>query len=333
MRWAPGTGIGLLLFLLAPGAIGQTQPNGQAVRLDYVRAPGAETCPDEATFREEVTAQMPSGADPFVVSAPNLVRVTLAPARPGAGFLATMELLGADGRALGADTKQAPTCAAAVRAQALSATVLLVASPASPSSSPAVTASPPPAPTVAPPLPPAPPQPPAVRVQLGAGALVGFGVAPNPSAGFVGFVGLRFPRLSPVFGLTLEGRGDLDASGGVVALAGGSAQARTAYAGGSVAPCLHARWFFGCGVFTLGAVRGSAGEAYAPAEHTALFAGFGGRVGAEILFVEGRPSFGVRVAVDGLFTLVRPEMYVDAERIWQAPIGSGSAGAYLVTLF
>lgn len=325
-----------LAFPLSP-VFAQTAPSGRGTRLEYVRAPGAEACPDEATFREALAAQMPSGADPFVPSGPNLLRVTLAPASPGAGFNATMELFGSDGRAIGADTKQAPTCAAAVRAQALGASVLLVSSPAAPvpplPAAPVVTTPPRPVPTIAPLLPPAPPLPPVVRVQLGAGGLVVLGTAPNPSAGFAGFVGLRFPRLLPAFGFTLEGRADLGASGGVVALARGAAQARASFAGGSVAPCLHGRWFFGCGVFTIGAVRGSAGEAYAPAEQAALFAGLGGRVGAEIMFVEGRPSFGVRLAVDGLFTLVRPEVYADAERIWQAPSASGSAGVYLVTLF
>lgn len=103
-----GTWIGLLLFVLAPRAIAQAQPNGRAVRLVYVRAPGAETCTDEAIFREDVTAQMPSGAGPFVPSAPSLLPVTTAPTRPAAGFQALMELFGVDGRAICADVKQAP---------------------------------------------------------------------------------------------------------------------------------------------------------------------------------------------------------------------------------
>jgi len=327
-----GAGLAATLFLV-PAARAQATRTA-AVELEYVLMPGAESCPAEATFREAVASQMPSGADPFVQGAPNRVRVTLGPA--AGGFAGTMELFGADGRSLGVDTKQAPTCAAVARALALSASVLLVAPPpavSSPSTTtPPVASAPPAVSAVSPPQPVAPP-PPAVQVQLGAGALVTFGFAPSPSAGIGGFVGLRFPRLSPVFSLSAEARGDFDSAGAVVDLAKAPAQPRAGFFLGTVAPCVHVRWFFGCGLFTAGTARGTAGDAYEPAEQIALYIGAGARAGVEWLFVEGRPSFGVRLALDGLVTIVRPEIFAEGESIWLAPQGAGAAGAYVVTLF
>lgn len=331
-RRSVGCSLAGALVLVCPLAIAQAPASlAGSTRLDYQRAAGAESCPDEAGFREAVAAHT-NGADPFAPNGPIVLRVMLAPLGPGAGFRGTMELFDAAGRPAGTDTRQASTCASAARALAFSASGLFLAPPAAPA--PAVTTPPPLTPAPPLPPPPLPPKlPPAVRVQLGAGALVGFGFAPNPSAGFGGFVGLRFPRSAPAFELTIEGRGDLDSSGDVVALAKAPAQARAGFVGGSLAPCGFVRWFFGCALVTLGAVRGSAGDAYEPAEQTSLFAGLGGRIGAELWIVEGPPAFGVRLAFDGLFALSRPEVIAGGERIWTAPIGAGVASAHLTTRF
>jgi hypothetical protein len=191
-----------------------------------------------------------------------------------------------------------------------------------------------PRPPHAPTAPHAPLQPAApLQVELGAGALLGLGFAPNPSAGFGGFVGVRFPRFGRYLGVVLEGRADLDASGSFVQLRDGTARARTAFVGGSVAACLYLSHLFVCPLLTLGAVRGSAGDAYQPAEQLAIFAGLGGRAGVELFLVEGPPAFGVRVSADGLFNLSRPQVYAGGELLWQAEIGAGALSAQVVTLF
>lgn len=329
-------GLAGVLLSLSPPAAASSPSNaaGPQVRLDYRRAPGAETCPDEASFRQVVAAQTQGGLDPFSPNASAVLRVTFEPAPPGRGFRGTLELLDRNGQPAGADRKEEPTCAAAARALALSVSVLFLAPPQA--VQPPVPASSPAAGSAAPSLPVPPPvsRPlPAVRVQIGAGALVGFGFGPNPSPGFGAFIGLRFPRSLPAFGLFVEGRGDFDSSGDVVALPDAAAKASAGFAGGSVAPCGYMRWFFGCGLFTAGVVRGSAGEGYEPAQQASLFAGLGGRVGAELWLVEGRPSFGLRFAMDGLFLLSRPSVIAGADRIWQAPLGAGAASAHLVALF
>lgn len=328
--------VALVASLLAHSSpvLGQAvQGAPTATRLAYERLVGAESCPDEMAFREAVAAQTANGADPFSAAGPSTLRVTLAPGPPGTGFRATMELFDAAGRSAGTDTKQAPTCAAAARALAFSASVVFLTAPpptAAPTTTSLTTA-----PSAIPTLPAPPPPtllPPAVRVHIGAGALVGFGFAPNPSAGFGGFVGLRFPRSLPAFGLMLEGRGDVDVSGDSVVLARASAQPRTGFAGGSLAPCGYLRWFFGCGLFTIGAVHGSAGPAYEPAEQDSLFAGLGGRIGGEVWIVDGPPSFGVRLSLDGLFALSRPAVIADGEQVWISPLGAGAASLHLVAL-
>lgn len=337
-----GNCLAAVLLLVSHRAMAQpataTSPIG--IRLDYQRAPGADTCPDEAAFRATVAAQTRDGADPFAANAARVLRVTLAPASPASragSFRGTLEMFDAAGRPAGAETKQAPTCAAVARALALSASVVFLSAPAPVSPSPAVPVAPAVRGTSTAPAPTAPTapatSPPAVRVLVGAGALVGLGFAPNPSAGFGGFVGLRFPRAVPAFGLYLEGRGDVDSGGDVVSLASGAARPSAGFAGGTIAPCGHVQWFFGCGLVTLGVVRGSAGEAYEPDQQTSFFAGLGGRAGADLWIVEGPPAFGVRLAVDGLVALSRPAIFAAGELVWQAPIGAGAAAAHLVARF
>lgn len=334
MRWRAIATVELTscaLLVVSAGFAQTAAPTRAGTRLVYQRTPGADSCPDEVAFREAVAAQTSNGADPFTAAGPSTLRVTLAPGPPGSGFQATMELFDATGKSAGTDTKQAPTCAAAARSLAFSASVVFLTAPV-PTGTPVTTAAPL---ATAPPVPPpAPPTklPPAVRVEIGAGALVGFGFAPNPSAGFGGFVGLRFPRALPAFGLMLEGRGDLDVSGDAVVLAKASAQPRTGFAGGSIAPCGYLRWFFGCGLFTIGAVHGTAGPAYEPAGQESLFAGLGGRIGGEVWIVDGPPSFGVRLSLDGLFALSRPAVIADGEQVWISPLGAGAASLHLVAL-
>ncbi len=148
------------------------------------------------------------------------------------------------------------------------------ASPVSPDAPPEAPASKPPHPVAAParsvPRPRPPPDRP--RLQLGAGVLLGAGMAPSVAVGFSGFAGARWER----FSLSLEVRGDLpiDAEpyrGRIVGVSGLS---------GSLVPCGHADWFFGCAVATAGGVW-HIGES--TGRHSARpHAGFGLRAGMEV---------------------------------------------------
>ena len=304
------------------------------MRLDYQRVPGVvNACPDEEAFRHMVGV-FNKGEDPFTADAADVLRVTLD--QRGAAYHTTIAVLGPDGVQRGAAEEHTlRTCPEAAR-EAASTAYLVVApftfpSPPAPSS--------PPPPTTAPPRPaPLPPPPPPARrvfVQLGAGGGLVVGFSPNPSAGFGGLVGVRLLG-SPSWSFSAEARADLDTAGELVALADGtSASPRAGFAGGSLAPCVHASWFFGCALATLGHVRTAAGEDAQPQGGDAFYFGLGGRAGLEIPIVAlpARPAFAVQLAADGLVTVVRPGVLVNGEELWRAPIAAGLFGARLVTIF
>jgi hypothetical protein len=190
-------------------------------------------------------------------------------------------------------------------------------------------------------------------VQLGAGGGLVLGFSPNPSAGFGGLVGVRFLG-SPSWSLSAEGRADLDTAGDAITLADGtSVQARAGFAGGTLAPCVHASWLFGCALATLGHMRGAAGEEVQPRSMEGVYFGLGGRAGVEIPLLSRRspehapafsappsgvalrppPLLAVQLAADGLVTVVRPGVLVNGEELWRAPLAAGLFGARLVTIF
>jgi hypothetical protein len=260
------------LFLTAPVTLAQVAPNG--ARLSYTRSPGTEGCPEEPSLREIVASQL-GGVDPFVRD--GAWRVEVVVQRRGPAFRGEIALYDRDGRALGRQELSSPICGVLVGdiGLALSAVMrpLLPPRPApgSAPTSPPSAPPPPPAPgDAAPPVPPgAPPEAPASkppdpvaalarpvprprpppdrpRLQLGAGVLLGAGVAPSVAVGFSGLAGARWER----FSFSLEARGDLpiDAEpyrGWTIGVSGLS---------GSLVPCGHADWFFGCALATAGGV-------------------------------------------------------------------------------
>ena len=324
-------------FGLAAGGLvvlgGSAWAQGQRIRLDYQRAPGAEACPEADAWRDAVVSKIEGAADPFSETGPRVLRVTME--RRGVGYRAAFEVFDASGRSMGAQEHTAATCPEAARALAVGASLLFVARPAPPP--------PPTPPTTAPPLPaPLPPPAPPVRrwrMQVGAGAGAAAGFSPFIAPSFAGFVGVRFPLregdAAPAFALSVEGRGDLESSGSSIAGPGGqTAQVRAAFAGGTLAPCMHAgRWFLGCVLLTVGQVRSTLGPDATPEGRAAVFVGLGGRAGVEFPILRGQPALAVRVALDGWFSLARPEVQIAGEPVWTAPQGAGTLGAYLVTLF
>ncbi|WP_437991930.1 hypothetical protein [Sorangium sp. So ce145] len=286
------------LFLAAPVALAEEAPRG--ARLSYTRGSGTEGCPEEPSLREIVASQL-GGVDPFVRD--GAWRVEVVVQRRGPAFRGEIALHDRDGRALGRQELSSPICGVLVGdiGLALSAVMrpLLPPRPA-PGSAPTSPPSgppPPPAPgDVAPPVPPgAPPRGPASkpsdpvaaparpvrrprpppdrpRLQLGAGVLLGAGVAPSVAVGFSGVAGARWER----FSLSLEARGDLpiDAEpyrGRIVEVSGLS---------GSLVPCGHTDWFFGCALAMAGGVwqvRASTGREFA-----LPYAALGLRAGLEV---------------------------------------------------
>ncbi len=308
-------------------------------RLEYQRAPGAETCPNEETWRDALASKIEGGADPFTPSGSTLLRVTME--RRPAHFRATAEAFDALGRSLGAEEQTAATCAEAANALARTVSILfLVFRPPSPTAPP--NPAPPPPPKTAPPAAP----PPAIappgrkwRVQMGLGAGGAVGFSPSLAAAFGGFVGVRFPlaegESAPALSLSLEGRGDLESSGQTLSgPQNQTARLKATFAGGTLAPCAHgARFLLGCVLLSVGQVRATLADAVDPEARGSLFVGLGGRVGGEFPFLKGRVTLAARVTVDGWFALVRPGVTLDSVPIWTAPQGAGALAAHLVALF
>lgn len=315
------------------------EARADGMRLEYQRSPDViRACPDEETFRQMATVWA-RGEDPFRAGAVDAVRVVLD--RSGPNYRATIALVGPDGEQRGnAEVHTLSSCIEVAR-EAASSVYLAVApvtGPAAPAPRPPPAASPVP-PPAAPVHGPAPAPPPAparrVLVQVGAGAAAVLGFSPNPSAGFGGFVGVRFQGM-PAWSLSAEARADIDTAGAVVPLSGGgSAQPRAGFAGGTLAPCVHASWFLGCGLVTLGQVRTAAGDEPEPRGGDALYFGVGARAGVEIpiIALPARPAIAVQVTADGLVSVVRPGVRVNGEALWQAPLAAGLFGARLVTIF
>ncbi|WP_437894120.1 hypothetical protein [Sorangium sp. So ce124] len=264
------------LMLAVLPAFGQVPPGG--ARLSYSRGPGADGCPEEQALRDVVAAQL-GGIDPFVGGGSGGRRVEVVVARKGRHFLGEIALYDSDGRRLGGQEVTSATCGALVEDVGTALAIMLrpvrsaqepAPLPPGPSApapgeaatapSPPETASPGGAPAGSPrapalaPLPPCEPAAPArprerrglalawPRLQVGAGALISGGLAPAPAVGFSGFAGARWEA----FSLSLEGRVNMPVAAeryrgtfyGVSSL------------GGSVVPCGHVAWFFGCGLVT-----------------------------------------------------------------------------------
>ncbi|WP_437293001.1 hypothetical protein [Sorangium sp. So ce426] len=189
------------------------------------------------------------------------------------------------------------------------------ARPTPPDAPPEAPASEPPRPVAAParlaPRPGPPPERP--RLQVGAGVLLGAGVAPSVAVGFSGVAGLRWER----FSLSLEARGDLPIDtepyhGRIIEVSG---------LGGSLVPCGHADWFFGCALATAGGVwhvRESTAR-----ERAVPYAALGFRAGLEAPL---SARLAGQLSGDLLVNMLRPHFRpIDGEGWSAAPISEAVA--------
>ncbi|WP_437990027.1 hypothetical protein [Sorangium sp. So ce145] len=342
------------LVLAVPAASGQVPAGG--ARLSYTRGPGAEGCPNEQALRDVVAAQL-GGMDPFVGGGGDR-RIEVVLSRKGRHFLGEIALFDSDGRRLGGQELTGAACGALVEDVGTALAIMLrpVRSARGPSPSPPapsppapgeaatapeppVTASPggapagPPRAPAAAPLPPCQPAAPArpgerrgpspawPRLQVGAGALISEGVAPAPAVGFSGFVGARWE----VFSLSLEGRVHLPVAAepyrGIVY--------RVSWLGGSVVPCGHVAWFFGCGLVTAGRVR-YLGRVNAVGDASWRYVGLGLRGGVEVPLSY---SLAARLTGELVANLERPAFHLRGRENWSVA-GSSKAGAlHLVASF
>ncbi|MGK4007903.1 hypothetical protein WMF31_35130 [Sorangium sp. So ce1036] len=247
------------------------EPPRAGMRLEVVRGPGAEGCPDETFLRAEVARGL--GADPFQDDAPRALTVRIA--REGPEHTASMALRDAQGEthwAEGFSTRSG--CEELLSGVALAVVAQLLSAPEQASAPPERSPPPVPSPRSEPPGAPAPPpsaqraapkpslpaelpqapagpaeapaSPERLRLEAGLGAILGLGLTPGAAAGMTLAVGVRRSDWS----IALEGRG-------LVSLAqeeAGVSLGTRAYTTASIA-CLRGRRLFGCGVATLGVVR------------------------------------------------------------------------------
>ncbi|WP_437736417.1 hypothetical protein [Sorangium sp. So ce1335] len=254
-------------LLSAADAHAAPAPPRPAVRLEVVRGPGTEGCPDATFVRAEVARRL--GADPFHDDAPQVLTVRVA--REGPELTASLTLRDRAGETLWAEgfgTRGRCDALLSGVALAIVAQQLGAQAPAPPQPE----RSPPPE---LPPVGPSPrppqarrgaPEPPRVaeppqarsrpdgtpapaertRLEAGIGATLGLGITPGAAAGTALSLGVRRAGWS----VALEGRGLVSLAQEVNAIAIG-ASAFTASAVG----CLRGHHLFGCGVASAGFVR------------------------------------------------------------------------------
>jgi hypothetical protein len=330
LRFTPALTVFAVVLLDAPFARAE-RPRRPSVRLEYERKKGAARCPDEASLRAHVAAQL--GRDPFTPE--GSWRVVASVARRGAGFVANMEAFENDGKAWSPGPIADPSCARLVNEiLALSIAIELSEPPTRPPEPP------PAALPIAATAPPADqPRAPAVRLgPQGSGTLrlrlafstgVEIGVGPTPSPVFALAVGVRWSFVS----VALEGRTDLPLTG----TGEGRVPVQGHVAAGSLLGCLHASALhaYGCGLLALGVQRAS--DARSPSSHSStayhsstVYAATGGRVGLEFPFLS---RFAVHVAGDVLATFNPITIRSNLRNVWQAAPVAGIAQGGLVAYF
>jgi hypothetical protein len=273
-------------WALAAAPAGAAEPRAVS-RLDYS---SAETCPGEPELRSIVAARM--GTDPFTAGpapAAPTVRV-IVERRPG-GFAGTVELRDPAGRLvwsrpplMDADCRRLVEVLGSISIPAAIDGPALPAVPIAPTMPPA-----------APPFPAPPPTPPPAAgpaFRVGARGGLAVGLTPTPTAHIAVDVGVGWPS----FSLALEGGAALPMQGDADA----GVRLRTSIVSGSLVPCGHYKWFVGCGLISVGALRAEAVNATTPATSTGIFVAAGARAGLEWPIV---PAFALRLSADALVNL------------------------------
>jgi hypothetical protein len=315
-------------------------------RLVYSRAPGAESCPDEAMLRRSVAARV--GYDPFFPWAKRTVVANLA--RRSRDFVAIVSLVDEQGVAHGdRELRTSGDCAELLDAMALAIAIAIdpeiltrpaPSSPLADGSEPSGVAhgvvgepvAPPAAVTpsvfVSPARPDVPTSsqpPPATRpanFEATLGALVSSGSAPDLAAGLSAGAQVRWRHVS----VGVEGQVEAPASRSVQG--GGDVSAWPVL--GAIVPCAYFGAFLACAVAQGGALRvSSGGVPDQRATWTALWQA-GARAGVLIAVGE---SVSLRVRSDLLVNLDRARLGLRGAQVWTAPSLDGSLGIDAVVRF
>jgi hypothetical protein len=327
-----------------------------SARLVYLRGPGAEQCPGEAAIRAAVSSRL--GYDPFFPWAHDTLFTEID--RSGDAFRAVVKLVDANNLQRGARelSVRGSDCSAVIDVLALTISLTIdpssvigepkadappAATPEAPSQPPPAAAEASPARVTATPEPESPPPPPAPRLQHAAnerpeprllpanplsirvalGALAAVDAAPAPNAGLTVSVGATWR----IFSLDLEGRADLPSQGSSSVP---SMEVRSWLIAGSVVPCAHVVFLFGCPVASFGAIGATARGVAHPRENYGAWWALGGRLGAE--WAPG-PHVLVRAYVEGLGTMLPVDLFVDGGWIYRFPRWNADLGAAVAWRF
>ncbi len=307
------------LIALLPARSGHAEPPKETARLTYVVASNAPRCPDEASFRNLVTARL--GYDPFepgglheasveITREAGRLRARARVRRRGQAEPGARELTGA-----------LDACEALVSALATTVAIALdparaIQGPAPPPPPPVQPPSPPPPspPSPPPPSPPPPAPPPAtepVRASFSARAsgVASIGAAPGPAVGGELGVALRVG----VFSVEVGVRAESTPSATTVA-SGDRIEATLITA--SLVPCADLRGWSACALLRGGAFQGKALTVDPPTLQSSPFVAAGLR-GGYTLHLAGPVS--ARADAEVAFALIRTSLIVGASPVWTAP--------------
>ncbi len=329
-------GLALLVAAVATVAVTGSARASPTSRLTYVRGPGAQGCPDEATLRRAVADRL--GYDPFF---PTANRTIVAQIQKGpSGYSAELKILDDAGVSLGERALPSTTsdCGEVVKSLALAISIaiddldtpapsapapdpapstppLAEPSPAAPVTPPAATASPDPGPAA-----PEAPRTLGLALELG-----GHGVAagaPSPTLG--GSLGARV--VGRFWSLGVDGHYELPASDAIPG--GGRVEASRALIVASACGVLVGeRWRpFACVLGALGSFRATTSEVSAPRSAAALFTGAGARFGAAVALAGPVYAFG---ALSGLGSFTPHRAYMNGALVFTAPSVSFDVGVGL----
>ena len=96
---------------------------------------------------------------------------------------------------------------------------------------------------------------------------------------------------------------------------------------GTLVPCFHFRFAFGCGLASFGEFQASGGGVNIERQATTEYSAFGGRLGAEYFF---NGMLGARVHGDLRATPNKLTLYLNDEPAWSNPAMSMSFGVTLL---
>jgi hypothetical protein len=348
-----------ILSIVASAAVVASFPRtaraDASAHLVYLRGPGAEQCPGEAAIRAAVSSRL--GYDPFFPWAHDTLFAEID--RSNDAFRAVVKLVDANNLQRGSRelSVRGSDCSAVIDVLAL--TISLTIDPSSvvggpKADEPPPAEAPPPSqstvspaaasqPTIAPEPegPPAVPDPwlrrpepnerPGTRPrqanpvswQMALGTLAAVDAAPAPNAGFTLSVGATWR----IFSFDLEARADLPSQGASMVAA---MEVRSWLVAGSLVPCAHFAFVFGCPVVSVGAVGATARGIQLPRDDYGPWWALGARAGAEWSPIR---QVTLRAYAELLGTMLPVDVFVDGRLIYGFARETADLGAVVVWRF